>query len=119
MSFIDGIARSQAASAINTYGKTATLNKLSTGTYNPATGSVTGSLTAYAVKVLIEAYKANLIDGTIIQASDYKATLAALNNQAPDQDDTLTVDGVTGRIVSVGPIYAGEQIAVYVLQVRT
>lgn len=118
MSFIDNIARSQASKAIASYGKIATLNKIAVGTYDTVTGTTANTTTAYSVKILIDSYAQNLIDGTIVKQGDMKITMPALNNQTPVPGDDLVFDGVTRNIVAVENVYSGEQIASFTIQAR-
>lgn len=118
MSFVDALARAQAAKAIGSYGKTATLNKIAAGTYDPATSAVINTTTPYVVKVLIETYSQGLIDGTLILAGDLKLTMPALNNQVPVAGDEIVFDGITRKIVAVNSVFSGEQVATFIMQAR-
>ena len=122
MSAIDVIARAQAASAISKYGKALLFRKKTVGAHDSATHTLANGENTYSIKTLLEEYSQYLVNGTTVQAGDLKLTLAAKGNQIPEIG--WTVDLYVGTtltkysIVSVSAVYSGEQVALYICQVR-
>jgi hypothetical protein len=94
------------------------------GSYNPATGAVSGGSNAdESVRAIFLNYTARDIDGTLVQRGDRKAVIAATYNgsaisKTPQIDDELRNEGDAVRIVSVQTIKSGASILAYVCQAR-
>lgn len=94
------------------------------GTYNPATGAITGGSNAdETVRAVFVSYNAGDIDGTLVQRGDRKAIIAATYSGAaltkiPQMDDELRGEGDAMRIVSVQTIKSGASILAYLCQAR-
>jgi hypothetical protein len=83
------------------------------GTYNPATGAMTGTTTSTQTAYgAIFDYGAKQIDGTLIKAGDKQVLISAFKSDgsaltAPVLGDTVTIGGVTYTLVeplkTVGP----------------
>ena len=65
-------------------------------------------------------YKNDAIDGTLVKQNDFKLLIA---NQDSITDinivDEVMVNSITTSVVNCKPIYSGEDIAVWELQMRT
>lgn len=90
--------------------------------YDPTTGGVdeTIALPTYSVKIAPpDQYKDFFIDGEIIEVGDTKTIIAAQGLEfTPTKGSAFFIDNTVWRIVNIGPLYSGELIAAYVLQLR-
>ncbi len=112
----------KALELINLYGQSAVFADPATKTYDPTTGLTSeGSVTNRTHKVTPpEPYDKRWIDGDLIQQNDIRIYLPASGlafTPFKGQKVTLLTTKVF-RIVSVKPIYSGEDIAVFDLQLR-
>lgn len=99
-----------------------TLTSLTPGTYDPATGTVTGgSTTTTDVRAVVEDYKGlALLPGTNIQAGDKKVTVAGANVASAPQPGvtTVTVGADTFAVISVATTQPGSSTVLYEIQAR-
>lgn len=109
-----------ALQAIALVGKPVTLKVTTGGTYDPGTQKVTGATTSnYAVKAVLEDYKAREIDGTRIRVGDRKYLIAASGLTVTPAPGNVLVDGSDSlSVVTVEVTYAGSVPALYTVQVR-
>jgi len=94
-------------------GQTLTLTKVTAGTYNPATGAMTGTTTSTQTAYgAVFDYGTKQIDGTLIKAGDKQLLLSAFKTDgtaltAPVLGDTVSIGGVVYTLVeplkTVGP----------------
>lgn len=123
MTALDTRFRSLATKLINKYGKSITLTSVTTGTYNPATGSVTNTTSSATVKAIVEDYSyqdsgSGFTEG-LIKVGDKKFTVAAIDlSSAPKPGDTITLGSSTYSVIRVIETWSGEQIASYEIQGR-
>ena len=108
---------------ITKYGKDVTFKTFPSATYTPTTGKTTpGAETDYSEKVTPpEPYEDKFIDGEIVQIGDCRVYLAASGLAfTPEKGMEVEFDaeGITWRIVRIMPVYTGESIAMYGLQLR-
>jgi hypothetical protein len=110
---------------LNDLGQSITLQRVSEGAYDPATGT-TGAptTTGETVKVAFQNYAERFIDGSVVQRGDryalvspFGATGVALVNP-PQPGDRLLGEGDTVRIVNVDVVKPSGQVAGYGCQVR-
>ena len=101
------------------FGKAVTLVSVSE-TFDPATGNTTTTETTHLVNAVPpQAFNKSRIDGSLIQAGDTVIGLPAQPlSDPPTTEDKLRFDGGTWTVVAVDPIYSGEQVALYNVQVR-
>lgn len=101
------------------YGKSATFSA-STGTYNPASGNVANTATTYSKKIIPPyAYENKYVDGDIIKQGDMRSGVAASGLEfTPTPGMSVEIDSATWKIIAVSPVYTGELIAMYELQLR-
>lgn len=94
------------------------------GTYNPATGTVSGGSNAdETVRAAFINYQSRDIDGTLVQRGDRRALIAATYNGAalsktPQIDDELRGEADAVRVVSVQTIKSGSTLIAYSCQTR-
>ena len=123
MTALDTRFRSLATKLINKYGKSITLTSVTTGTYNPATGSVTNTTSSATVKAIVEDYSyqdsgSGFTEG-LIKVGDKKFTVAAIDlSSAPKPGDTITLGSSAYSVIRVIETWSGEQIASYEIQGR-
>lgn len=89
--------------------------------YDPATGAGIESIwTTYTVKVSPPIdYEQRYVDGDSVQRGDARIFMAASGLPlTPVRDMLVEFDGVTFKAISILPIYSGEQIAAYEVQLR-
>lgn len=130
---LDGALRQAAKVAIGRLGKPVTLRRTRGGTYDSATDTVPVEPAEVQVKAIVGAYASltgrsalSALDGVErgdlrvqVPAKDIPAAFAApLNEEPPRLADEVVIDGATYRVVGLDPVYSGEQVAVWSLQVR-
>lgn len=116
---LDARMRSLAERLVDKFGKPVTLRRTSS-TYNPVTGTTSETTANHAVNAVVELYEDRLIDGSLVQVGDMRVTVpaASLSVEPSTTTDTLILDGDTWQLVRVLPVWSGEQVATYQLQVR-
>lgn len=106
---------------IDELGKTVTFWLYGSANYNPATGKqTTGDVSPYNKKV-IPPYDVELkyVDGDVIRIGDMVSGLPAKNIQfTPERGIKVTIDSAVWEIQRVSPIYSGERICLYLMQLR-
>lgn len=120
---LDTELRLEAYNAIQTYGKSVSFVQHVASNYNIETGSETQlGRRDYSVKVSPpEMFKAKDVDGDAIRFGDVRITVPALNLPFTfDEQMTIRVviDSQTWSIVRITPVYSGELVCVYDLQLR-
>lgn len=111
----------RALDTIDRYGKKVVFTVIGTATYDPATGAVTESgKKTYTKKVSPPgAYLDRYVDGDLIRRGDLRCIIAASGLEfTPVNGLQVDFDSKVFRVMSVKPIYSGEQVAVYELQLR-
>lgn len=120
---LDARARATAARLMAKYAKSVTYTSMVAGAYNPATGTVTQTETAYPIKALIEDFGfrnagAGFVLG-LIREGDKQITIAALGLAfVPQTGDKVTSDGVTYTATNIKATYSGELVALYIVHGR-
>ena len=103
-------------------GETLTVTVSTGGTYNPATGAVSGATaTAMSVRGVVSRGKAEMVDGTAVLPGDAVLMLpvqAALTVAPVPAHTTATIDGVLRRAVALETRRDGGAIAGYILLMR-
>lgn len=108
-------------SIIQELGKTAVFHNYTEEFYDPATGDrAQGNPTNYSLRVIPPyAYELKYINGDIIKVGDMQSGVAASGLEfTPRQGMKVTIDSTVWQIVRTNPIYSGERIALYMLQLR-
>ncbi|UOF80041.1 head tail attachment protein [Caudoviricetes sp.] len=105
---------------VEAFGKVATARVKSGQAYDESAATVTETSTDYTVKILPpERFDVGYVDGDVIRASDLKSAVAASGLAfVPKPGMQVIFDGSTYLAVTVSPVYAGEQIAMWELQLR-
>ena len=120
---LDDILVPTAYRLINKYGQNAVFHEteVDASDYNPATGITTiPAASTHTEKVSPPSpYNQTLIDGDLIKVGDMKIYLAAQSlGFTPVRNMKVVAAGKTWRIVAANPLYSGEEIAAYELQLR-
>lgn len=105
---------------VSDLGKVVTARVKSAQVYDESGSSVSETSTDYSIKVLPpEKFDISYIDGDVIRATDLK-TLVAASGLAfqPTPGMQLLLDAKTYLAVAVSPIYSGEQICAWEMQLR-
>jgi hypothetical protein len=111
--------RTDAYDAIKYDGLAMTFVKVTPGTYNPATGSVTNTTTSYPTYGIITEYKNFEIDGTLIKRGDKRVILAITSGMPePNENDSLTINSATWAIKHVSAVMPSGTSIIYAIQVR-
>lgn len=103
------------------FGRSVTLRQLMAGTYNPASGDISGeSSTDYVLTGALLNYKNYEIDGTLIQSGDRRCLLAAKGmTVVPRVGDLILIDSYIFTVVNFETKEVGGTALAYVLQIRS
>lgn len=116
---LDTIFGPLAKNLIAKFGKTATL-RVNTSTFNVATGKNTVTPTDYSVVVTPpQPIEKRFINGTTVLEGDAVCMIArAAISVVPVAGNFILLDGVPWQIITQRPVYSGELVAAYELQIR-
>ena len=118
---LDKELREAALEIINEVGRNMDFTIPLANAYDPATGAGTEAIcTTYTVKVSPPIdYAQRYVDGASVQRGDARIFMAASGLPlTPVRDMVVKFDGITFKAVAVLPIYSGEQIAAFEVQLR-
>lgn len=120
MTVLDDKLVPKALELINKFGLTATYTT-EDKTYDTATRKSVLVTTDFTVKVTPPfGYDERLITTEIIRADDSFILIAGSGLQfTPKMGDFVTIKGVKWRVARSQPLYSGEQVAAYQLQLRS
>lgn len=114
MTALDIRARETARALLLRYGKVCTLKKLTNGTYDPETGTVTQTSVDHTVHVYLDMPNRTELASGLVSASDEIAIFAASEIAvAPVLGDMLTVDSRNRLIKMVSKVWSGDQVALW------
>jgi len=116
---LDSVLVPLANKLVNDFGKTVTY-KQRVSSYDATTGKTTFTETeSSAIITPPEPYRQNRIDGTTIQAGDAVANIAGSSiSFVPAISDRIDLNGSDWQVVRVNPVFSGEEVAIYELQLR-
>ena len=116
---LDGVMVPLAKKLIGDFGKTVTYKQLSSS-YDASTGKTTSAETASSAVIAPPApYRQNRIDGSTIQNGDVTSSVAASAIAfVPAIGDRVDLNAVDWQVVGVNPVFSGELVALYELQLR-
>ena len=118
MSFDYGSIVNVAVSQIADKGRSVILNRFTSGTYNPSTGTVSGaSRSSETVSAVVTDYKDNQIDGGAIKRGDKMLIISADQSPASLQD-SFEIDGDEYQIVNIESVSPSGVDIIYKIQVR-
>lgn len=122
MAFYDEMAE-VASELLDEFGVSVTVKYISTGAYDPATGSTTTTTTAKSSVAYIDDYADRDIDGTKIKVGDRRVYLSVLDTAGssiakPGTTDKLTIDGADYSVINAKAIPGAGTPSLYDVQVR-
>jgi hypothetical protein len=108
-----------AARLITRYGAPMVLSKTEAASYDPATGSVTGTPSDHPLLGIVESVSAAFVGG-LVQNGDLLVTVAGedLSGIRPAPGDLLRIDGTAHDVVNVTTIATGTDPLLFRLLVR-
>lgn len=120
---------SLAARQFAKFGTTVIYQTVTQGAYDPATATVSQSVSKQTIKGIVEDYSIGLrmiqqmgssdAPGTSIREGDKKVTIAAFGfTGVPVNGDKLTVGIDTYAVIGVTTVYASDVVALYALHCR-
>lgn len=106
---------------IDDKGQACTINVVTPGAYDAATGTSTATTVSTAVTAAIFDFPQGLIDGTLIRQGDKKVLMSAYGHSVtPRPADTLTdAAGTVYTIVTAKATAPGGTVVLWTLQVRS
>jgi hypothetical protein len=117
--------RKVANKAITKFGGDVTIQSVSLGSYNSATGAATETITTKTVKGILEDVKAtelrkpSTVENRQIRSDDKKLTIAALNlSSAPSLQDKIVISNITYGIITIETIEQANVAIAYELILR-
>jgi hypothetical protein len=110
--------RKVASKLMAKFGGVATIRRVTTGAYNPTTGTVTETTTDTAVRGVLE--DVNLREANdLIQANDKRLLIAAADlASAPTTADRVIIESVTHQVIQVQTIEQDNTPITYELILR-
>ena len=111
--------RATASKLMAKFGGTATIRRVTTGTYNPVTGTASESISDTTVKGVVEDVNAREVND-LVQAGDRRLTIAAADvNAAPTTADKVVISSVVHQVIRVTTIEQDNQPITYELILRS
>lgn len=107
-----------AKTLVSQFGKTLTLNRISSFVYDVSSGRANATETQETFKGAVSEYNGREINNSGIQIGDKKILAAAQGFTEPAIGDEVTIDGETFAILSVQKGYASSTVATYTIQAR-
>lgn len=118
MTALDKTLGKVATKVIAKYGSPITFKSITTGSYNPSTGSSATTTTSTVTKAVVEDYNPReFVDGLILMG-DKKFTVAAAGITKPKPGDKIMLNGKDYAVIRVSEIWSGEEIAAFEVQGR-
>lgn len=118
---MDTTLRPLARKLVDGFGKAVTLRRIASGTYDPTTGAISGSVTTdFEIRGVVRSLEDGHVKNTLVETGDLEVTIAAegLPVEPSANTDSIVMDNGTWAVVSVEPIFSGELAALYNLVVR-
>ena len=110
--------RATASKLMAKFGGTATIRRVTTGTYNPVTGTASESTSDTTVKGVVEDVNAREVND-LVQAGDRRLTIAAADvNAAPTTADKVVISNVVHQVIRVTTIEQDNQPITHELILR-
>ena len=103
-----------ATKLINDFGKNISIKRISEGTYDVDTGTITNTETVINLVGVVSSPKINEIDNTLIEKTDLIVTVS----DEVSLEDIVTIDSKDYTIKGILPLYSGNLIAYYKLVVK-
>lgn len=107
-----------ASALLAEFGAPVTLTRITTGVYDPATGTVVNSGATYTAPGVKLNYEQRAIDGTNILQGDQRVYLDPLIAVAPQAGDTMTVGTEVFTVVASRPLAPAGIVVLHDIQIR-
>ena len=118
MGVLDSPLRSVAQTLMGLFGTPVSATFVSHGDYDAEAGLQDTTETTTIVDAVLAEYSISQIDDVSIKVGDRKAYIAAADLAEPKPDNELVIGADTYRVVSVQPVQATDQAALYEVQIR-
>ena len=113
-----GSLRKTAAKLMSKFGGDATIRTVTTGAYNPVTGTASETTSDVTIKGVLEDVNAREVND-LVQAGDRRLTIAAADvTAAPTTADKVVISSVVHQVVRVTTIEQDNQPITYELILR-
>ena len=110
--------RATASKLMAKFGGTATIRRVTTGTYNPATGTVSEATSDTAVRGVLQDVNLREVND-LIRATDKRLLIAAADLSAtPTTADEVIITGATYQVIRVDTIEQDNTAITYELILR-
>jgi len=110
--------RKVATKLMSKFGGDVTLRTVTSGVYNPTTGTASEATSDVTIKGVLEDVNAREVGG-LIQAGDRRLTIAAADVSAvPTTADRVVISGVTYQVIRITTIEQDNQPITYELILR-
>ena len=108
-----------ALSLLTKFGADVTVTRVTTGTYDPATGTNAVTTSTATVKGVVLDFGAgvSMVGGNMVTAGDKRLVLEAA--AAPDMNDRFTANGKTYAPVSIGEVNPAGVAVLFDLHIRS
>lgn len=116
---LDSVMVPLANALIGDFGKTVSY-KQRASSYDAASGKTTFTETVTsAIIAPPEPYKQSRVDGSVVQMGDVMTAIAgSAISFVPEISDRVLLNDVDWQVVGVNPVFSGELVAMYELQLR-
>lgn len=118
MAFDYSAAALDASALLAEFGALVTLTRITSGVYDPDTGTVPQTQTTYTAPGVKLDYEQRAIDGTTILQGDQRVYLDPLIAAAPQAGDTLTVGAEVFTVVASRPLAPAGVVVLHDVHVR-
>ena len=108
---------SVASRLLSSYGQSVTFSRETSTGFDPVTGTDTTTASSFSGNGAIFAYNANEVDGEVVQSTDMRLMLEAVDT-TPLIGDTCTVDSTDYRVMFVRETSPAGTVTHYELQLR-
>ena len=104
---------------ITDFGRDVVLRRVTSGTYNPTTGTTTGDATAdETIRVVFTDYDKQTIDAGLVERGDKNILLFAEGVAEPKTTDIIVDGSVQYKIITVSVVKPGNTAILYKIQGR-
>lgn len=100
------------------FGAAVTLNRITPGAYDPATGTTVNVSTPYAGTGAKFDYEQKEIDGTNIRTGDQRVYMAPDLAVTPQTGDTLTIGAQVWQVIASRPLDPAGVVVLHDCQIR-
>jgi hypothetical protein len=115
---LDARARATALKLLTKNGQVIALTQITSGAYDPATGSVAITETVHTGVGVALNYSQDMIDGTTILQSDQRVYLNPQLGATPKAGDKLTFSGVVHSVIASRPLAPAGTVLLHEVQAR-